>query len=117
MIGSPKCSLYKYAQQYKVISFDIFDTLIARNLEQPEDVFFLTGYSYYQNNYDKAEQFYKLRKEAELAARKKAEDKEITLDGIYNELPYAKKETEALKKVEISIEQIVCTAKRKNRDA
>lgn len=117
MIGSPKCSLYKYAQQYKVISFDIFDTLIARNLEQPEDVFFLTGYSYYQNNYDKAEQFYKLRKEAELAARKKAEDKEITLDGIYNELPYAKKETEALKKVEISIEQIVCTAKRKNIDA
>lgn len=34
-----KKELYK-AQKYDIVSFDIFDTLIERNVEKPTDIFF-----------------------------------------------------------------------------
>lgn len=37
-----KKELYK-AQKYDIVSFDIFDTLIERNVEKPTDIFFQVG--------------------------------------------------------------------------
>lgn len=68
-------------QNYDIISFDIFDTLIKRKYHQPKDLFkhleVIFG--------DKS--FAKKRIKAEHLARKKSKEQEITLDEIYALLP------------------------------
>lgn len=80
-----KCSKYQY------ISFDIFDTLVLRNVSKPVDVFELTsmrvsnifGESSAVNSAIK--NFPKVRIRAEQFARQK-KSSEITLDDIYDEI-------------------------------
>ena len=43
-----KKELYK-AQKYDIVSFDIFDTLIERNVEKPTDIFFQVGVGCFSN--------------------------------------------------------------------
>lgn len=61
-----------------VVSFDVFDTLLKRNVEKPEDVF-----HYIEKKY-KLDGFFKERIEAEKLARKIHKSREITLDDIYS---------------------------------
>ena len=72
--------------QYDAISFDIFDTLIFRYLNQPEDLFMLVGGSF------KIFDFFGIRKRAEKEVReiKKAlyHNNEVTLDEIYERVSY-----------------------------
>lgn len=60
-----------------VVSFDIFDTLVVRSVNEPKDIFRLmekeTG----------IEGFYEKRIEAERKARSKKQSKEVTLEEIY----------------------------------
>ena len=67
---------------YDVVSFDIFDTLLKRNIQKPTDVF-----KYMEVKYGK-EGFYKERILAEKKSRLKKENSEITLKDIYDKLPY-----------------------------
>lgn len=71
-------------EQYDVISFDVFDTLILRNMDKPVDVFYLLQNKYHYPN------FKQLRIEAEQKARiernKKNSDTEVTLYEIWNYL-------------------------------
>ena len=52
-----KKELYK-AQKYDIVSFDIFDTLIERNVEKPTDIFSLCGFGQYSNFYRAFKKYY-----------------------------------------------------------
>ena len=76
--------LVKKLSEYDVISFDVFDTLILRNLQMPEDVFYLVQKDLHYINLKS------LRKEAEWKARQKRNeafgDYEVTLEEIWDQL-------------------------------
>lgn len=77
-------SIYRLlAKNYKVISLDIFDTLISRNVRLPSDVFYMTGQKVLGNQF--AESFRIDRIEAERIARKMSSS-EITIQDIYSKL-------------------------------
>ncbi len=92
---------------YDVISFDIFDTLIKRDVNNPTDVFELIEVKYNIKNYKN------MRIKAEKIARDNSKSEEITLDEIYSNISLPKKEIEKLKQLEIQTEISICT---KNRD-
>ncbi len=95
-------------KSYEVITFDIFDTLISRNVVSPDDVFDLMGVD---------TDFKKLRKQAELNCRMFNPENDCDLDDIYKE--YKKitgksiKECEELKKLEIEMELLVSVPREK----
>lgn len=72
--------------QYNVISFDIFDTLVFRKLNQPADVFMLVGERL--GIFD----FYNIRKKSEEEVRQykniKYKNSEVTLEEIYERVAY-----------------------------
>lgn len=86
--------LLETAKDYDVITFDVFDTLIIRDVAKPVDVFWLNDGLLFR---------YK-RIIAEMMARKHSENEEITLEDIYKYLP--KRDL----KNEICIEKKVCRA-------
>ncbi len=63
---------------YKAVSFDIFDTLLKRNINQPSDIFSLIKID--------IDRFEEKRIEAEKVARKNSQEKEITIDEIYQNM-------------------------------
>lgn len=83
--------IYSKIEKYDVISFDIFDTLLKRNISKPTDVF-----SYMAKKLGKYD-FLTRRIEAENKARKKNKNSEITLKDIYKEYgeDYSNEELEA----------------------
>ncbi|WP_108818834.1 HAD family hydrolase [Pseudovibrio sp. Alg231-02] len=91
----------------KLISFDLFDTLISRPFEQPADV-----YRYLEKRISGTElqqfNFAEKRLLAEVEARKKSSRDEITLDDIYDELRpitgLSYQQLNLIKEVEIEIE-------------
>lgn len=93
-------------ENYKVVSFDIFDTLLKRNVDEPADVFSLMQVE--------LDEFKTKRIEAEIKARKLSKEKEITLNDIYdcfNELSCEQKK-EYMKKELHAEEKCLCL----NRD-
>lgn len=97
--------------KYQIISFDIFDTLIKRYVQKPEDIFYLV-----ENIYDKEKKvksnFAIKRIKAEEKARKRYNYTEVNLDEIYLELldVFNSSEIELLKKLEIEAELDLCFA-------
>lgn len=86
----PKHIIQKIAP-YSYVSFDIFDTLLKRDVAHPTDVFKLIG-----KHFDDAEFFHK-RIDSESMLRKECGKEEITLDEIYAKLgeeyqPYKEQE-------------------------
>lgn len=96
--------------RYNVISFDIFDTLIKRNVDNPTDVFDLVEREYNKRNLKRISNFKIKRISAERNARINKTTEEITLDKIYNELSnvFKKDILDRLKKLEIEIEEKIC---------
>jgi HAD superfamily hydrolase (TIGR01549 family) len=94
---------------FDYVSFDIFDTLIKRNVSEPTKVFSYVEKKYKDLYHDEVEQFSKNRILAERMARERYAH-EITLDQIYEELNqfYASEKCEKLKKLEIQIELDFC---------
>ena len=93
--------IYEKIKCYSYVSFDIFDTLVLRNVSCPEDVFSIVEYRMqkkYKNN-----NFRKIRIAAESEARRNI-DGEITLDDIYLRMPYSDEQITAFKKCEIDTE-------------
>ena len=97
-------NLRKKVEKYNAVSFDIFDTLLKRDVYKPTDVFMLVQ-SEYQKRYRKPVSFKTPRIEAEYITRKKSRYAEVTLDEIYDELDCEDKET--LKQLETEIESKV----------
>jgi len=77
--------LLKEIKAAQIVSFDVFDTVVLRNVLEPADIFYIVRKQYEQNNpalnFDLKEQ----RLRAETGLRHKLQT-EITLDGLYDEL-------------------------------
>ena len=98
--------------QYPVVSFDVFDTLIERDIDDPTDIFYIVGEAVL--GYEYVGQFKLDRIKAEQIARDKKASGEVVLDEIYMELDgvYGNK-TELLKAREIETELQYCRPKQK----
>ena len=74
--------------EYRIVTFDIFDTLVKRNVYSPVDVFQLIEKQYNREHTIKIKGFASERSAAEQKARRDSKYEEITLDEIYNKLSY-----------------------------
>ena len=97
---------------YKYVSFDVFDTLIERDVNKPSDIFARVGKNVLGE--EKAEEFRNLRKEAERKAREEKYQTEVTLEQIYKKLNgiYGQDIIEKLKNEEIQLEIDCCHVKK-----
>lgn len=89
------------AENAEIISFDFFDTLYTRPLEDPEDAFDLIGHKFAFPD------FRALRRKAQTEAFRemiKKGRKEITLDDIYDSFTEAADKREILQQAEIDME-------------
>lgn len=78
---------YHKLQAADVISFDIFDTLLARQTAHPTDVFAVAQEMLNHSSiYHMSDDFRKLRIDAERLARQATQNVDITLDDIYDVL-------------------------------
>lgn len=80
--------LYKIIQGYNYVSFDIFDTLLKRDIVNPKDIFVLIQKKINKMNIE-LEGYAEKRIKAENSARENSNKEEITLSIIYD---YFKKE-------------------------
>src|SRR5574344_132178 len=97
-------------KQYKYVSFDAFDTLIFRTFLKPYDQLGMVPIIYEQETGEKLDEFVSLRKNAEQKARCKRPGCEVTLDLIYENLPYEKELKDRLKRIECNVEIDNCIA-------
>lgn len=97
-------NIIKRISEKEYVSFDIFDTLIKRDVKKPTDVFSIIEHNY------KIYDFYKRRIEAEKIARKGKVDTTIDeIYDIYNELYLNNiNEAEKIKKIEKQVEYELC---------
>lgn len=96
------------APETKVVSFDIFDTLLTRKVYTPKDIFALLNLEYNKKVKGSYRDFKKIREIAEQNTRCEIKKEEITLDEIYNyiETKYgvSKEDCKFLKEKEIELE-------------
>lgn len=94
--------IYRKMNRAEVVSFDIFDTLVLRKIYNPEDVFDLVA------NISGIKDFSIQRKNAQkIAFIEMHQDgkKEITMLNIYDHLPYPKRLTATLRRLEENLEK------------
>ena len=89
----------------KIISFDIYDTLVKRNVPNPRDVFELVEYKY-KKMHGIDLKFKDIRINAEREVRKENIGYEITFDAIYEHINLPNRND--LKSIEIAIEEEIC---------
>ena len=75
-----KESIKKKIASYEIISFDIFDTMLLRDVPNPQDIFTVIEQKY------KIKNFKKRRINAENLARKFSKQNEVTINDIYKYL-------------------------------
>lgn len=101
------------SNDFEVISFDIFDTLIQRPLYQPSDLFQILSNKYIELSGDSVLDFAVVRERSEFNARKTSKEQEITLEEIYLDIytNYKVDENilEQLKNYETELELSICT--------
>lgn len=93
-----------------VISFDIFDTLIERLVDRPEDVFRLLQ-DQYESHFENRLPVAALRIAAERKAHQKSDSPEVTLSEIYNCLDVSDAERSWLQDKETADEMALCFPK------
>ncbi len=74
----------KLINKHQVISFDVFDTLLFRNVYHPTDIFKIMGKEL-EKKY-KINDFYDIRVSSEAESRKYVEAGESTIEDIYNQI-------------------------------
>lgn len=96
--------LKQLVDKHEYISFDIFDTLLLRNIYHPTDIFKIMDKKI-KNEYD-IDNFYQLRIDSERNARTKVENGECTFDEIYSEMSniFNNKQLEDIKNMELDLE-------------
>lgn len=98
-------------EKYRIISFDVFDTLIKRDCANPSDLFGMMQDYSKGTKYESAS-FAQKRVYAEALARKESERCEVTFLEIYKKLGefYSKEACEYYKNLEICFEKSLCHA-------
>lgn len=101
--------IHKLIDKHKIISFDIFDTLIKRDCAKPEEVFDILANHVYQKF--KIRDFANARKKAEGIARSRYNNEEVTIDEIYKILEddYCAEILNKIKDMEMEIEYQLCS--------
>ena len=100
-------------EKFDLISFDIFDTLIEREVLNPTDIFYLAGLELFKDE-DEAKLFRERRIKAESEARKKSGTGEVDLKDIYRELfPIYGINAGILRERELALEVKHCKARYK----
>ena len=102
--------IWNKVKKMKYVSFDIFDTLIKRNVSHPHDVFYIVEHIYNQGGIEDIKDFPQRRLEAERICRKKSMREEITLSEIYKYINYSQDVAKALMNIEIETEKKICQA-------
>ncbi len=102
--------LSQLCQKYEIVCFDIFDTLLKRDVLHPTDVFELMEYILVAQGKKQFAGFAQKRKAAEREARERSSYDEITIDEIYSELEYAAEDKIFLKAKELETESKVLKA-------
>lgn len=112
-------NLLSNCKKFRYISFDIFDTLIKRTVNQPKDVFFIVQQKFISLYGEKIciNNFASKRIDAEQSLRR-AKKSEVTLNEIYEVLKekYDCNICERYKSIEIDTEKRVCLASPKIKE-
>ncbi len=99
----------KKIDKYEYVSFDIFDTLIKRNVDKPSDIFNLTAKKYETENNIVIPDYKELRINAEIKAKQVSEGNEPNIDDIFNQIKVNDKcNIDRLKEIEIELEEMLC---------
>ena len=101
----------KEIDTYPVISFDIFDTLLRREVNNPSDIFTLVEQLYNDSSCNSISGFKQMRIIAERKARKQSLTEETDLFSIYALIPLEKGIKDKLMKMELEVERKQLTAK------
>lgn len=101
-------NLYIKIKNYEIISFDIFDTLVKRDVLMPKDIFDLVEKEYNKTHENKIKNFRKIRVQAEQLARQQSTQEEIEFEDIYKCINLASTVKDELKQLEIQIELKYC---------
>lgn len=102
--------------KYPVISFDVFDTLLKRQVSHPTEVFSLVENAYNETAVVPISNFKELRMNAERKARSLSSTEDTTIFSIYNQLSYNDETKEALLQLELIIEEAGLSAKEEMKD-
>ena len=94
----PFDKLQEKVKGYSVVSFDIFDTLVKRDVKDPSDVFEYLGRIFNIQN------FRQIRQDAELKARKRSIKNEISIADIYSEINFNDDLKDKILKKELQLE-------------
>lgn len=94
--------------KFKVVSFDLFDTLMYRSVPHPDGIFDLVENQYNEIHDVKLKKFRSMRKGAEEKARKKAHYTEVNIGQIYALLPVSDKIKAECMELEKSLEAETC---------
>lgn len=104
--------LLQQTEGYQIVSFDIFDTLVRRDVANPHDVFSIAAFLYTKHTGKSLDGFRRERVLAEKEARNESLSEEITLEQIYvklaEKLGIDKQTAHELEKCEIEAELKVC---------
>lgn len=87
-----------------IVSFDVFDTVVKRDVAEPKDVFTLIETKLRDRAEPCVEHFYEQRVEAERAARKAKCGREVTLKDIYEQISVSNKRRLELMQLECQTE-------------
>jgi predicted HAD superfamily hydrolase len=100
-------SIYLQLHEYDIVSFDVFDTLLFRNVAKPTDIFRVVELEY-NRTFGAPVSFCNLRVKAEQKARTSTSEEDIELDEIYQyiQLQLGEEVAEKLKQLEIETEKL-----------
>ena len=106
----PLEKIWNKINKYEYVSFDVFDTLIKRNVQRTHDIFRLVELKYNKDNNEKIQNYVKYRIEAEQKAKTKFENGECTFNSIFEELEniYSEETVSKLKMLELETENEYC---------
>lgn len=96
--------LLKKCESFDIVSFDIFDTLLKRDVMEPIDVFSIIEKKYDSLLQNRKSEYSKKRLLAEKKARESSQYDEITLEEIYDVIDFSDEEKTILKQMELEIE-------------
>lgn len=88
----------------EIVSFDIFDTLVKRNVPVPQDIFSVVEEIYNSNSDIQINDYREERIKAETRARQISREEEIDINGIYGLLNYSEKAKRQLMEIELETE-------------